>query len=101
MHRHKVSVALREGIFHMLASILHVTKLRKLLIKKNSTSWWKGWQKNKSMFADIIENTSSTLCLDLQHKRLLDGTQKVPNFFLSSKYYRRPDIILNTVSTEL
>lgn len=56
---------------------------------------------DKSMFTGIIQNTSLPLCLDLQFKCLLDGKQKVPNFFLSTTYYKRPDIILNIVNTEV
>lgn len=53
------------------------------------------------MFTGLIQNTSLPLCLDLQFKCLLDGKQKVPNFFLSTTYYKRPDIILNIVNTEV
>lgn len=36
MHLHKVSVSLRKGIFHKMASIPYVMKFQELLIKKNS-----------------------------------------------------------------
>lgn len=56
---------------------------------------------NKIKFTDLVQKTSSPLCPHLQPKCWLDGKQKVPKFFLSSTYYKRPDIILKIVNTEV
>jgi len=79
MYQHKISVSLRKGIFHTLASIHYVMKLHEHLIKKKTKLMERLEKSNKSMFTDIIQNTSSPLCLDLQFKCLLDGKQK-PQF---------------------